>query len=53
MDTVYARSVVFLPRKAANREKKQPRANNIVVINKDEKSWTLEDHFDIRHGDRV
>jgi hypothetical protein len=41
----------YLPRKAANREWTQSRRKKFVAVNKDERSWRSEKHFDIRHGD--
>ena len=40
----------FLQRKAASREWKQPK-RKCVAVNKAERSWRSEEHFDIRHGD--
>lgn len=44
------RVVGFLQRKAASREWKQPK-RKCVAVNKAERSWRSEEHFDIRHGD--
>ena len=46
-----ARATGYLLRKAANREWKQPKGKKFAAVNKDEKSWRSEEHFDIRHGD--
>ena len=36
---------------AVNREWKQPKREICVAVNKSERSWKSEEHFDIRHGD--
>ena len=45
------RAVGYLLRKAANREWKQSKRKKYVSVNKAERSWRSEEHFDIRHGD--
>jgi hypothetical protein len=39
-----------LPRKAANREWKEPKRKKCVADKEAERSWRSEDHFDTRHG---
>jgi hypothetical protein len=34
---------------AVNREWKQPKREICVAVNKSERSWKSEEHFDIRH----
>jgi hypothetical protein len=41
----------YLLRKAANKKWKQPIRKKCVAVNKAEKSWRSEEHFDIGHGD--
>lgn len=41
----------YLPRKAATRECNQPKRKKFVAVNKAERSWRAEEHFDIKHGD--
>ena len=38
----------YLSRKSANREWKQPKSKNCVVVNKAEKSWRSEEHLDLK-----
>lgn len=38
-------------KKTVNREWNQPKRKKVVAVNKDEKSWRSEEHFDIRYGD--
>ena len=45
-----ARAVGHLLRRAANREWKQPKRMKWFTVNKAERSWRSEEHFDIRHG---
>jgi hypothetical protein len=45
--------MVYLPRKAANREWNQPKRKKFDPINKGERSWRAEEYFDIRHENRV
>lgn len=40
-----------LPRKDEDQVWNQPTREKCVVVNKAEKSWKLEEHFDITHGD--
>lgn len=40
-----------LLRKVANGEWNQPRRKKFVAVNKDERIWRSEKHFDITHGD--
>jgi len=40
----------YLPRKAANMERKKPRRKKFVAVNKNEKGVEFKDRFDIRHG---
>ena len=46
-----ARVVEYLPRRTVNREWKQPKREKCVAVNKAERSWRSEEHFEIRHGD--
>jgi hypothetical protein len=41
----------YLLRKAANRERNQPRRKKCVAVNEKERSWRPEDPFDTRHRD--
>ena len=45
------RAMGYLPRKVANREWNQPKRKQCTAVNKDERSWRYEEHFDIRHGE--
>ena len=38
-------------RRAAIRESNQPKRQQCVAVNKAERSWRSEEHFEIRHGD--
>ena len=40
-----------LSRILANREWNQNKREKCVAVNKAERSWRSEEHFDIRHGD--
>jgi hypothetical protein len=46
-----ASTVRYLLRKTANREWNQPKRKKCVPVNKDERSWRSEEHFDISYGD--
>ena len=46
-----ARAMGYLPRRATNREWNQSKKKKCVAVNKAERSWRSEEHFDIRHGD--
>ena len=46
-----AKAIGYLPRRAANKELNLPKRKKCVAVNKDERSWRSEEHFDIRHGD--
>lgn len=48
-----ARVLGCLPRRAANKEWNQHKGNKCVALNKAERSWRPEAHFDIRHGNRA
>lgn len=37
--------------KTASREWNQPKIKTFVAVNKNERSWRPDDHFDIRYGD--
>ena len=50
-DVGKARAAEYLPRRAANREWNQPRRKKCVVVNKVERNWRSEKHFDVRYGD--
>jgi hypothetical protein len=41
----------YLLRKAADLVWKQPTIEKCVALNKAERSWSYEEHFDVRHGD--
>lgn len=45
-----ARIVVHLSRRAANRQYNQPKREKCIEMNKAERRWKSEEHFDIRHG---
>ena len=38
-------------KEAANREWNQSRTKKFVAVNRDERTWRSEEHFDIRYGD--
>lgn len=46
-----ARAMEFLLRKPANREWIQLKTKKCVAVNKDERIWRSEEHFDISNGD--
>lgn len=50
-DVRESRVMSSLVRKTANREWNQPKRKKFIAVNKDERSWRSEEHFDIRHGD--
>ena len=50
-NVVDARTVGYQPSKATNREWNQLKRKKCVAVNKAERSWRSEEHFDIRHGD--
>ena len=50
-DVRHARAVGNLPKKTGKREWNQFKRKKCVAVNKAERSWRSEEHFDIRHGD--
>ncbi|KAL6060934.1 hypothetical protein STEG23_012507, partial [Scotinomys teguina] len=46
-----ARVMGYLKRRAARGEWNQPERNKCAGVNKTERSWRPEEHFDLRHGD--
>lgn len=48
-DTGDARVVGYLSKKVAKREWTQPKRKKCVAVNKADRSWRPEEHFDIRH----
>jgi hypothetical protein len=46
-----ARAMEYMLRKAANRERNQPRRKQLLQSTKMKKEWRSEDRFDISHGD--
>jgi len=50
-DVADPRVMGYLLRKAANREWNQPTRKKCVAVNKAERNWRFEEHFDVRHGD--
>jgi hypothetical protein len=52
-DVEDARLMGYLLRRATNREWEQFKRKKCVAVNKAERSWGSEKHFDVRYGDAM
>jgi hypothetical protein len=51
LNVLDSRVLEYLPRKSVIRNWKESRRKTFVLVNKDERRWRPEEHFDFRNGD--